>query len=67
MKQQDEKYLKHAKKLTCCQLQLKFKRVFCLFWFLYYGHPMEDGRPLYFCPVVSIFLPFYLSFFSFLA
>jgi len=25
-----------------------------------YGRPMEYGRPLYFCPVIFIFLPFYL-------
>jgi len=24
----------------------------------YYGHPMEQGRPLYFCPVVSFFYRF---------
>ena len=30
------------------------------FFAVCYGHPMEQSRPLYFCPVVSIF---FLSYF----
>ena len=34
------------------------------FSLLYYGRPMEYGRPLYFCPVASFFLlSIYFSFF----
>jgi len=39
-------------------------RCLCLFlvYLPYYGRPMEYGRPLYFCPVVSFFFFFFFFF-----
>ena len=33
-------------------------------FYIYYGHPMESGRPLHFHAVVSIFFFYLLFFFS---
>ena len=50
------------------EFRIKLPR-YCLLSFRarhgHYGRPMEQDRPLYFCPVISIF--FLSSFFFFLA
>jgi len=50
----------HSRLLTL-MLTTSITMVKCICNICCYGRPMKQGRPLYFCPVVSIF---YLSFFS---
>jgi len=47
----------HFQAVTCHSF---FVLILCYMYF--YGCPMEKDRPLYFCPVVSIFLSIYLFF-----
>jgi len=63
-------FLPRGQMKQCLMFHLHQKLVFyesdvlqpeILFLYCYYGRPMEQGRPLYFCPVISFFFFFFFS------